>query len=137
MLLKAHLPDEGDGFASSFIRLMLEQSLSDYEEAIGDVVFYDRGLPDTVAYAIRFGVASAACRSAAKTHRYELEVFVAPPWPEIFEHDEYRKAPYADYLKFHELLLETYQGLGYSLIELPKVAVSERIEFIQSHVYGT
>lgn len=133
-LLQAHLPEDGDYFAPSFISLMLQQSLADFEAADSGVAFYDRGLPDTVAYAIRFGVDAELCRFAAQTHRYESEVFVAPPWPEIFERDEYRRATYEDYLKFHDLLLKTYRDLGYSLVDLPKVPVSDRVRFIQSYV---
>lgn len=124
------------GFARSFIALMLKQSLSDYHAAKSDIVFYDRGLPDTVAYAVRFGVDPGSCGAAAEVHRYESVVFLAPPWPEIFVHDEYRKASYDDYLNFHELLLETYQSLGYSLIELPQSSVHDRVTFVQSHIEG-
>jgi len=48
----------------------MRQSLSDFEGATNGTAFYDRGLPDIVAYAIRFGVASGACSTAAEAHRY-------------------------------------------------------------------
>lgn len=134
MLLEARLPEGGDDFAASFIRLMLQQSLSDWKTAASGVAFYDRGLPDTVAYSVRFGVAPEQCLSAAKAHRYETDVFVAPPWPEIFEQDQHRRASYDEYLNFHDLLRETYRGLGYTLVELPRVPVRDRVAFIQSHV---
>lgn len=134
LLLEARLPEQGDGFASSFIQLMVERSRADHEAVEGGVAFYDRGLPDAVAYSVRFGVAPGAARVAAETHRYESDVFVAPPWPEIFVHDEYRRAPFDEYLRFHELLLRTYRDLGYSLIDLPKVPVAERVNFIRAHV---
>lgn len=135
-ILAAHLPEEGEGFARSFIDLMLRQSLSDYKAATGPVAFYDRGLPDVVAYAVRFGVDAGESRAAAKAHQYEPTVFVAPPWPEIFEHDEYRRASFEDYLEFHDLLLDTYRQLGYACIELPRESVSRRMEFVMAHLGG-
>ena len=135
-ILEAHLPEEGDGFAASFIELMLKQSLSDFHAAPSGISFYDRGLPDTAAYAIRFGVDPEPCMMAAESLRYETQVFVAPPWPDIFVHDEYRRAPYDDYVQFHKRLLETYQLLGYTLVELPKDSVSKRVKFVQSRIEG-
>jgi predicted ATPase len=135
-ILEERLSKQGDDFAASFIELMLRQSLSDFEGATNGTAFYDRGLPDTVAYAIRFGVTPGACSAAAETHRYETSVFVAPPWPEIFEQDEFRRATYDEYTKFHELLLTTYERLGYSLFELPKKSIRDRVEYIHTHIGG-
>ena len=44
--------------AGLFVRELLEQSLGDYTESLktGKVTFFDRGLPDLIAYAKRFGV---------------------------------------------------------------------------------
>lgn len=130
-ILEARLPEEGDGWAQSFIALMLQHSLADFNKAdAAQITFFDRGLPDTVAYAIRFGVAPNNCRAAAEKYRYEATVFVAPPWPEIFKHDPHRRASFDDYLKFHNLLVQTYEDLGYSLIELPRLPVHDRAAYI-------
>ncbi|MEX0941064.1 MAG: AAA family ATPase [Pseudomonadales bacterium] len=118
-----------------FIEEMLAQSLSDYREA-NQLTFYDRGLPDIVAYADRFKVASDECLRAAQLNRYEETVFVAPPWKEIFVNDEVRTATFDVYLQFHESILKIYAKLKYSVCVLPKVSVSERIQFIESATVG-
>ncbi len=134
-ILEARLAGEGEGFGAAFVKLMLQQSLADFSEAATTkIAFFDRGLPDVVAYAIRFDVAPDAYRAKAQEHRYEAKVFVTPPWPEIFKHDPYRRASYDDYLRFHDLLLKTYEELGYSPIDLPKQAVHERVAFIRRAV---
>lgn len=137
-ILENHVPEEGDGFASSFIDEMLRQSLADFRtaESASGTAFFDRGIPDTVAYAIRFGGDPEKCATAADDHRYQTRVFVAPPWPEIFAPDEYRRATYDEYLDFHKLLLETYRRFGYSLLELPKQAVGQRAEFVRASIGG-
>jgi predicted ATPase len=55
-------------------------------------------------------------------------VFLAPPWPEIYETDPERRhgLDVAEYSR----LLETYPSLGYEVLILPNVGVSERADFI-------
>ncbi|MFT7245188.1 MAG: putative ATPase [Candidatus Azotimanducaceae bacterium] len=120
-----------------FIAEMLSQSVTDYQAASsGQTVFYDRGLPDIVAYAHRFKVPPSISQQAADAHRYDSTIFLAPPWEEIFVNDEVRRATFDEYLDFHQLILNTYQELDYSILVLPKLPVHERIEFIQSAISG-
>ena len=110
----------------AFVSEMLDRSLSDFDAAAhtDSIAFYDRGIPDVIAYAQRFGVATTQALSAAKRYRYADPVFVAPPWPEIFEQDEFRKASYNEYVVFHQLIVRAYEEAGYTLLELPRVAVA-------------
>jgi predicted ATPase len=118
-----------------FIEEMLIQSLKDFEKAQNkQIAFYDRGLPDIVAYAHRFNVTPDQCQQAAETHLYESMVFVTPPWEEIFVNDEVRRATFKEYLQFHESILKIYFGLGYSVRVLPKSAIHERVEFIKTAI---
>ena len=116
-----------------FIEEILTQALNDYKEASSmQTVYYDRGLPDIVAYAHRFKVPPSRSQQASETFRYESTVFIAPPWEEIFSNDEVRRASFSEYLDFHELILNIYLDLDYSIKILPKVSVDERAEFIRS-----
>ena len=118
-----------------FVREMLSQSLSDYQAASPTgIKIFDRGIPDTIAYAFRFGVPLTEFEEASRTYRYEDLVFMTPPWSEIFQNDEVRTAPFEDYVRFHDLILETYGELGYKLLEIPKLPVHERVEFVQSYI---
>lgn len=119
-----------------FVREMLRRSISDFEGAKGydAPVFYDRGIPDMVAYARRFGVDPRESLDAALTYRYSQPVFVAPPWREIFHPDEFRGASFEQYVEFHDLILDSYQELGYTLVELPKKAISVRLRYVQSQI---
>jgi predicted ATPase len=57
-------------------------------------------------------------------------VFLAPPWPEIYETDRERRHGLDLALAEYSRLLETYPSLGYEVLILPKVGVSERADFI-------
>ena len=119
-----------------FVQEMLAHSLRDIEEANSTkgVTVFDRGLPDVVAYAIRFGVVHKEIERIAKTVRYNHQVFLLPPWDEIFRNDEFRKASFESYIKFHELLRKSYTGLGYELVDVPKISPEARVDFILSAI---
>jgi predicted ATPase len=127
--------DEAKAQPEAFIDEMLMHSLRNYEDAHGSrLAFYDRGLPDIVAYAYRFKVSPERCELEATTNKYEATVFVAPPWQEIFVNDEVRRASFDDYLLFHRSILNIYKKLGYSIRVLPKSSVQERVEFIETTI---
>ena len=65
-----------------------------------------------------------------QANRYHRRVFVAPPWPEIYETDPERRHGLDMALVEYSRLLETYPSLGYEVLILPKVGVSERADFI-------
>jgi predicted ATPase len=65
----------------------------------------------------------------AKTYIYNL-VFWAPPWKEIFVKSPERPQEWAFSKKNGLLLKDIYSGLGYNVIELPKVSVEKRVRFL-------
>ena len=68
--------------------------------------------------------------NAVKQLRYHRRVFIAPPWPEIFAADAERRHSFDEAKAQYSSLLRTYERLGYSLVELPKIDVESRVEFI-------
>jgi predicted ATPase len=57
-------------------------------------------------------------------------VFVAPPWPEIYTTDGERDQQFADAVRVHRRASDWYGALGFALIELPRVRVEERCDFV-------
>ena len=134
-ILDQKIIPEGEPFAPRFIELMLERFVSDFNQAnSSDINFFDRGFPDAVSYCRRFDVNPEAALNAARQYRYHQTVFLAPIWREIFQPDQWRNAPFEEYVKFHSMLVETYQELGYVLVELPKGSIDERIRFIEQYL---
>ena len=120
-----------------FAELMLQWEMRSYhlaEQSIGPV-FFDRGVPDVLGYLRLVGLpAPEHVQNAAAEFLYNRSVFIAPPWREIFHQDIERKQDFDEAQRTCESLSSTYKGLGYDLVELPRVAVEARVKFILSKV---
>jgi predicted ATPase len=125
------------GDRALFAELMLSWELRSYrmaEEEAGPVVF-DRGVPDVLGYLRLCGLSVPAhMLKAAETFRYRREVFIAPPWREIFAEDSERKQSFAEAERTHAALSDAYNALGYELIELPRASIAERKAFVSAAI---
>lgn len=74
--------------------------------------------------------------NAARLFRYRSEVFIAPPWREIFGQDEERKQDFAEAERTYQALLATYDDYGYRLCEVPRLSVEARADFIEARIAG-
>jgi predicted ATPase len=63
-------------------------------------------------------------------HRYNRHVFLAPPWPEIYEQDEERRHSFAEAEAEYEQLRALYPWLNYETYILPKTSVEARADFV-------
>jgi predicted ATPase len=127
------------GDRKTFLELMLSRSMRDYELASRDdgPVFFDRGIAEFAGYCRLVGTPlSCHVENATKLFRYAHRIFVTPPWPEIFENDQERKQDFREAVATFEAVAGACRGAGYELIEVPKVPVPERVEFILQHAPG-
>ena len=95
--------------------------------------FFDRGLPDIIAY-VRRGGLNVPSEYFEKCKDYNKCIFLAPPWEEIFVNDDERPESFTDALEISSFLRSTYQELGFTIIELPKVSIQERLLFIENYL---
>jgi predicted ATPase len=79
---------------------------------------------------------SCHVENATKLFRYAHRIFVTPPWPEIFENDQERKQDFREAVATFEAVAGACREAGYEVIEVPKVSVPERVEFILQHALG-
>lgn len=94
------------------------------------IVFYDRGIPDVLAYMNYFEQAySAYFEQACKELRYD-EVILLPPWKEIYRADSERFETFEEAVAIHGHLEKTYLELGYGPVVVPKGSIQERTEFV-------
>ena len=116
-----------------FAELMLQWEMRSYHvaELNSGPMFFDRGVPDVIGYLRLIGapVPEHVMKTAAE-FRYHRNVFIAPPWREIFRQDVERKQDFDEAQRTYESLFRTYKELGYELVELPRVAVEDRVKFI-------
>jgi predicted ATPase len=120
-----------------FAELMLSWELRSWHAAHAEPgpVFFDRGAPDTIGYLRLCGrPVPDHITSAAEKFRYARQVFVAPPWPEIFTQDEERKQTLDEAERTFRSVTGVYAELDYELVPLPLAPVEERLRFVLDQV---
>lgn len=112
--------------------LMLEASSDVYRQADPVIItFFDRGIPDVLAYAKLAGLTiTDTLLSATALFRYNPIVFILPPWKAIYTTDTERKQTWEEALTTFDVMKETYSTCGYTLVEVPKLPVAERARFV-------
>jgi len=118
--------------ARLFVELMLSRAIYEFDRSDAEKapVFFDRGIPDTVAYAAHFGFDYSQGQNAAEKYRYNSRVFFAPAWEQIYTCDDERRMSFEAARQFGVELRSVYQQAGYELIELPFLSAAERTQFI-------
>ncbi|WP_047245458.1 AAA family ATPase [Maribacter thermophilus] len=119
--------------AASFNQKLLKGRLDQFKQATTlqkDIVFYDRGVPDVLAYMDYFEQSYGTdFLNACKANRYD-KVFLLPPWKEIYKQDNERLESYSQAVDLHIHLEKTYNSFGYEIIEVPFGTVEERLKYI-------
>jgi predicted ATPase len=121
------------GDRQAYADRMLARELTSHRMAddLAGPVFFDRGLPDIIGYLELCGLpVPAAVDAAARRYRYDAMVFIAPPWPEIFVQDAERRQDLAEAERTCAAMARVYPALGYALVELPRVDVAARVDFV-------
>jgi predicted ATPase len=127
----------GDGVAlpwvdeAAFARRAVAMALEDRASASAHAgwVFFDRGLVDA-ASGLQHLTGEPALETLGRSHRYHRRVFLTPPWPEIYATDAERRHGFDAALAEYSRLLAAYPALGYEVIVLPKVSITERADFV-------
>lgn len=116
-----------------YTKSMLERSIESYLANAGSdgILFFDRGIPDTLAYARLIGLADTEkIEQAVDQYRYNNLVFILPPWEEIYCTDKERKQLFNEAIDTYYVMKDVYKKAGYTLIEIPKLSVMERRNFV-------
>lgn len=95
------------------------------------ICFFDRCLLDVKAYLEldNFPI-YAELDNAIAQHPYYKDVFVLPPWRQIFENDEERMEGFEESVRAFNQIKQTYISHGYNIIEVPVGTNSQRVDFI-------
>lgn len=117
---------------TAFARLAIETAISDRDAVSKSTegwVFFDRGLIDA-ASALEAITGEPALAPLNARHPYCRQVFLAPPWPEIYDQDAERRHGLSAAMGEYERLERQLPGLGYDVVLLPKASVAERADFV-------
>jgi predicted ATPase len=117
--------------AVPFARRAIDMALADLAAARSTTgwVFFDRGLVDA-EIALRALSGQLPSGASPDARRYHRQVFLAPPWPEIYRQDPERRHGYDDAVAEYERLAEAYPSLGYEVTLLPRTPVEARTDFV-------
>src|SRR5690606_31093200 len=100
------------------------------KEASAQMLFYDRGMPDVTAYMDFAGEKYADMfLKTCSDFRYD-EIFVLPPWKEIYKQDNERYESFEQAERIYEFLKRGYENYGYHVHEVPIGTIRSRAEFI-------
>lgn len=115
----------------SFNRQLLEGRIRQYhlaEELQHPMVFYDRGMPDVLAYMDYFSQPfDAHFSDPCERLRYDAVVLL-PPWQEIYTQDGARFESFEQACEIHHSLEARYQSCGYTVRTLETGPVQRRLE---------
>jgi predicted ATPase len=116
-----------------FSELLLEGRKNQYMNANNqnsNLVFFDRGLPDVLAYMDYIGdIYPQEFVETCRNHVYD-HVFILSPWQEIFTSDNERYENFDQSVRIHHHLLNTYEKYEYNLIDVPFERVEKRADHI-------
>lgn len=116
-----------------FSELLLEgrkQQYIDASKITSNLVFFDRGLPDVLAYMEYVGdTYPQEFIDTCKNNVYD-HVFILSPWQKIYSSDSERYENFEQSVKIHHHLLNIYEKHNYSLIDVPFEKVETRTDHI-------
>ncbi len=120
-----------------FAERLIAASVLAYEKAKqmalmpGAVIFFDRSYLEGISYLHHLGVKQSTTYDfLIAKHRYASQVFMTPPWQEIYRQDEERQHSYAEAESEYTRLSAFYPQCGYDIVTIPKANVDERVDFI-------
>ena len=97
--------------------------------------FYDRSLIDIIAY-MNFWNQEYPIIWNKKINKlkYNPNIFYTPFWKEIYKQTNNRKETLQEAQKIDTFLRKTFLQYNYTIIEVPKLDVSERVNFIIDNI---
>lgn len=127
----------GDGAAlpwvdgARFARRAMSMALADIASAPErlDWIFFDRGVVDA-ATSLQHITAEPVLTTIVEPRLYHRQVFLTPPWSEIYVMDADRQHNFEAATTEYARLLEAYAMLGYDLCLLPKVDIAARADYV-------
>ena len=112
--------------------LTTARDIVDYDRLADETrrVFFDRGLMDM--YGTNGVPPSPTLVEAIGTRRYNRQVFVFPPWQEIYATDAERRQDWSQMEAVFAQILRTLPELGYDPVVVPKASLEDRAAFVLS-----
>ncbi len=123
---------------TAFATRAIAMSLANWRASGPGLSFHDRCFIDQLSWFASTGTELPPDNSEiAVTHRFETTVFLVPPWPDLYQSDDERRHDLAAAIREYEALRHFYPSCGYTITELPRTKVAERVSFILARTTAT
>ncbi|MFH0889791.1 MAG: ATP-binding protein [Candidatus Aenigmatarchaeota archaeon] len=117
---------------SEFQRRVLQMKIDVEDRTPEDqMTFFERGIPDTIAYCRALGF-DADCAAAVSAKRRYIGVFLFDRL--VFRRDYARTENRKFSNKLELFLYDVYTELGYDVVHVPAMPIDERAEFILNKI---
>lgn len=119
--------------AAAFASEILSSDIEQYQSygSTDEPVFYDRGIPDAL---YMLDAEAALPRNSASDYLgkypYNRFVFFFPPWEDIYRTDSERDQTFQEAMDVFDAMKQWYQFWGYQALEVPRVGIEERVDFV-------
>ncbi|WDF61929.1 AAA family ATPase [Flavobacterium sp. KACC 22758] len=141
-IIKQQLTVSGEGLPwknkELYAELMFNASVRSYDEVDleGSMpFFFDRGILDSICYMKMENIPiSKEKNEISKKYAYNKKVFILPPWKEIYKTDDERKQSWDEAQLTFTKMKEIYSEYGYKVIEVPKIKIRERVDFLLNEI---
>ena len=121
------------GFNMKILNARIEQYRMT-REANEKTIFFDRGIPDILAYMDFFRQTyDSVFNTACETMKYDL-VFLMPPWKEIHISDDERYESFEESVGIYHCIKRIYENFSFNPIIVPKRSIVDRVEFILDQI---
>jgi predicted ATPase len=116
---------------AAFARKAIDMSRADRRAAAATDtwLFFDRGLIDAAA-ALAFATKAPLAPMVGGDPRFHRQVFVTPPWRDLFVQDDVRRHGWPSAIAEYDRLCAAYAELGYAVTVLPKTGIAARADFL-------
>ena len=117
-----------------FANLTATRDAAVFDRMAGETarVFFDRGIMDS--YGANGVTPSAEVIEAVRTRRYNVRVFVFPPWREIYTTDAERRQDWDEAERTFDRIVRQLPVLGYEPVIVPKSDLATRAAFVLATV---
>jgi len=132
---KGKTMEEVRGDETEFQRKVLQMKIeAEKRLTTNQLIFFDRGIPDSIAYYRLCGENPAPVIKASEKRKYK-KVFLLEQLP--FEKDYARIENEKLAKNIQRLIQQSYIDLGYEVIKVPLKKIEERVRFILARVQTT
>ena len=118
-----------------FNETVFNQMFARHNQVNNHLAITDRSLIDTIAYMNLFQLEIPELMlDRIERVNYQKKAFLAPLWDEIYANDKERLENKEEALRIEKSIKETYKEFGFNLIEIPKLSVAERTNWLKNEI---